>query len=994
MLEYQSMIPSEKLGTNVRALFGQDEFHARHIGPSTAQEAAMLTQLGFASRAELIRATVPPAILLDAPLALDAPVGEAQALAELRALAGRNQIWRSYIGAGYHGTLTPEPIRRNVLENPGWYTAYTPYQAEVAQGRLEALLNFQQMIMDLTGLPVANASLLDEATAAAEAMAMARRASKSKATRYFVDAATHPQLLAVLRTRARWMDIGIEEGDAETLTARAAEFFGAHLPSPDTQGRVRDFSAVIAALHTVGAKAVVGCDPLALMLVKSPGAMGADIAIGSAQRFGVPLGYGGPHAAFMSAREELVRTMPGRIIGVSVDATGQRALRMSLQTREQHIRRDKATSNICTAQALLANMASFYAVYHGPQGLLRIALRVNAMTRLLVRLTAASLRPLHEHWFDTLVFDTGAGADGVRQRAAALRINLRDFDREQAGSAAVAGRFGVALDETTTPADVADLAYALTGTRCDDTVLQAALDALQIEPDSLAPALRRDDAVLTHPVFNRYHSETEFVRYLKKLENRDISLVHSMIPLGSCTMKLNAAAEMAPVTWPEFADLHPFAPPEQAAGYAEMLGQLGRWLAEITGFAAVSFQPNSGAQGEYAGLLAIRDYLAAQGQQARDVCLIPASAHGTNPATAQMMGLRIVVVACDDQGNIDVADLDRKLAEHGPRVAALMVTYPSTHGVFEASIIEICRKVHEAGGQVYMDGANLNAQAGLTKPGLIGADVCHMNLHKTFCIPHGGGGPGMGPIAVAAHLAPFLPAPPFPSAGGSAGPAAGAAAAGGAARPASSVSAAPFGSALITTISWMYIRMMGASGIRKATELAILNANYIAARLQPYFPVLYRGAQGCVAHECILDMRGLKADYGVSAEDVAKRLMDYGFHAPTLSFPVADTLMIEPTESESQRELDRFCDAMIAIHGELQKVRSGEFDRDDNPLRRAPHTAQELAGDWTHAYSRELAAFPLPYVREAKFWPSVKRIDNAAGDRQLICSCPPMSDYE
>ncbi|MBN9425809.1 MAG: aminomethyl-transferring glycine dehydrogenase, partial [Burkholderiales bacterium] len=771
------MIPSEQLGTNVRALFGQDEFHARHVGPSAPQEAAMLAQLGFASRAELIRATVPAAILLDAPLALDAPVTEAQALAELRALAQRNQLWRSYIGAGYYGTFTPEPIRRNVLENPGWYTAYTPYQAEVAQGRLEALLNFQQMIIDLTGLPVANASLLDEATAAAEAMAMARRASKAKATRYFVDAATHPQLLAVLHTRARWMGIEISVGDADALAAQAGDFFGAHLPTPDTHGRVRDFSAQIAALHAAGAKAVIGCDPLALMLLKSPGAMGADIAIGSAQRFGVPLGYGGPHAAFMSAREELVRTMPGRIIGVSIDATGRRALRMSLQTREQHIRRDKATSNICTAQALLANMASFYAVYHGPQGLLRIALRVNAMARLLAHLLAPHLQPAHDRWFDTLVFDVGTDRDdAVRERAAALRINLRDFAAEGGRP----GCFGVAFDETTAPADVADLAYVLSGQRIGDATLQAALDALQIEPGSLPASLRRSDAVLTHPVFNRYHSETEFVRYLKKLENRDISLVHSMIPLGSCTMKLNAAAEMAPVSWPEFANLHPFVPPEQAAGYAEMLAQLGRWLAEITGFSAVSFQPNSGAQGEYAGLLAIRDYQAAHGQAQRDVCLIPASAHGTNPATAQMMGLRIVVVACDEQGNIDVADLDRKIAEHRERIAALMVTYPSTHGVFEASIVEVCRKVHEAGGQVYMDGANLNAQAGLTKPGLIGADVCHMNLHKTFCIPHGGGGPGMGPIAVAAHLTPFLPASPFPLGGADRDAGTGGAGAGGA----------------------------------------------------------------------------------------------------------------------------------------------------------------------------------------------------------------------
>jgi glycine dehydrogenase len=980
------MIPSENPG-DVRALLNHDEFHARHIGPSPGQEAAMLATLGFDSREGLVRATVPRDILLDAPLALDAPVPEAQALAELRELAGRNELWRSYIGAGYHGTLLPEPIRRNMLENPGWYTSYTPYQAEVAQGRLEALLNFQQMVIDLTGLPIANASLLDEATAAAEAMAMARRASKSKASRYLVDAATHPQVLAVVSTRAKWMGIEVTIGDAEAELAgeSAGRFFGAHLQTPDTFGRLRDFSAPIAALRAAGGRATVGSDPLALLLAKSPGAMGADIAIGSAQRFGVPMGYGGPHAAFMAAREDLLRTMPGRIIGVSKDAAGNPALRMALQTREQHIRRDKATSNICTSQALLANMAGLYAVYHGAQGLRRIALRVNAMARLLARLAAPALRPLHERWFDTLVFDLGAGAADARRRAHAMRINLRDYEAE----GAPAGRVGVALDETTGPTDVADLAWVLSGERVDATTLDAALSALGTEPASIPPALRRTDAVLTHPVFNRHHSETGFMRYLKRLENRDISLVHSMIPLGSCTMKLNAASEMAPVTWPEFANLHPFAPREQAAGYAAMLGQLGRWLAAITGFAAVSFQPNSGAQGEYAGLLAIRHYLAAQGQSHRDVCLIPSSAHGTNPASAQMMGLRIVVVACDAQGNIDVADLERRIAEHRDALAALMVTYPSTHGVFESSIVAVCRMVHAAGGQVYMDGANMNAQAGLTSPGLIGADVCHLNLHKTFCIPHGGGGPGMGPIAVAAHLAPYLPAEPFPLAGSDATAREAARTAAGEA----TVSAAPFGSALITTISWMYIRMMGASGIRKATEFAILNANYVAQRLAPYFPVLYRGQNGEVAHECILDMRHLKADYGVSAEDVAKRLMDYGFHAPTLSFPVADTLMVEPTESESKEELDRFCEAMIAIHGELQRVASGALDRDDNPLKGAPHTAAEIAGEWTHRYSREEAAFPLPWVREAKFWPSVKRVDNAAGDRHLVCTCPPVSDY-
>jgi len=971
----------EQIGRGLASLTGDDAFHARHLGPAGADEREMLAALGVSTRDALIDDTVPDSIRLRAPLALPAPASEAAALAELRAIASRNQVWRSYIGAGYHGTITPEPIRRNVFENPGWYTAYTPYQAEIAQGRLEALLNYQQMVIDLTGLPIANASLLDEATAAAEAMAVARRASKAASNRYLVDAGTHPQVIAVLRTRARWLGWEVVVGDACLPGTLAGGFFGAHLQSPDTRGRLRDWSSVIDALHAQGALAAVGCDPLASLLVRSPGSMGADIAIGSAQRFGVPLGYGGPHAAFMAVREALVRMMPGRIIGVSQDAAGQPALRMALQTREQHIRRDKATSNVCTAQALLANMAGFYAVWHGPQGLLRIALRINALARMLALLVApAGRRPAYDHWFDTLAFDVGGTLAEVIRRANALAINLRNYSKE--GSP---GLVGIALDETVTLADIADLAYVLTGDRPQVKALEALGAEIEIEPGSIPEALRRRDAVLTHPVFSRHHSETEFVRYLKRLENRDLSLVHAMIPLGSCTMKLNAAAEMAPVSWPEFANLHPFAPAEQAEGYRMMLTQLGDWLCAITGFKAISFQPNSGAQGEYAGLLAIRNWQIARGERARDVCLIPSSAHGTNPATAHMMGLKIVVVACDSQGNIDTADLRAKIDVHRDQLCALMVTYPSTHGVFESAIRELCDWVHDAGGQVYMDGANLNAQAGLTQPALIGADVCHMNLHKTFCIPHGGGGPGMGPIAVAAHLAPHLPADPFRS---------GADTAGDSPDPSGSVSAAPFGSALITTISWMYIRMMGASGIRAATEVAILNANYIAARLVPYFLVLYTGEKGRVAHECILDLRHLKTQFGVTAEDIAKRLMDYGFHAPTLSFPVADTLMIEPTESESKAELDRFCDAMISIHGELRSIASGEFDRIDNPLKQAPHTASEVAGNWTHPYSRERAVFPLEWIRAAKFWPSVKRIDNAAGDRQLVCSCPPISDYQ
>ena len=920
-------------------LLDRDGFAARHIGPPPSAQDEMLATIGAATVDALVREVVPRDILIEQPLGLGEPKTEAEALAEISEHAAHNELWRNFIGMGYYGTHTPAVIQRNVFENPGWYTAYTPYQAEISQGRLEALLNYQQMVIDLTGLPVANASLLDEATAAAEAMAMIRRSSKSKASAFFVDAAVHPQVIAVMRTRARWLGIELMVGE----DVQPDKVFGAHVQYPDTLGRVRDFSEVIRRVHAAQGLVSMGTDLLALMLLRSPGALGADIAIGSAQRFGVPMGYGGPHAAFMACRDELKRTMPGRIIGVSVDAAGRPALRMALQTREQHIRRDKATSNICTAQALLANMAGFYAVYHGPGGLERIARRANFMARLL----ASLVTPKHPAYFDTVVVPAG----DVKAKATAKRINLRYLDKEVA----------VSFDELTSLDDVADVAEVLTGKRPD-----ALAAAQKLRGESIPAGLRRSDPVLTHPVFNRYHTETEMMRYLKRLENRDLSLVHAMIPLGSCTMKLNAAAELLPLSWPRFARMHPFAPAEQARGYREMLGELERMLAEITGFAAVSLQPNSGAQGEYAGLLAIRSYHAARGEGTRDVCLIPASAHGTNPATAQMMGLRIVVVGCDSHGNVDTADLERKIAEHGPRVAALMITYPSTHGVFEEAIVQICKQVHAAGGQVYMDGANLNALAGLAKPALIGADVCHINLHKTFCIPHGGGGPGMGPIAVAAHLADHLP---------------------------QHVSAAPYGSALILPISWMYIRMMGARGIRRATETAILNANYIAARLQRHFPILYTGAQGRVAHECILDLRKLKETCGVSAEDVAKRLMDYGFHSPTLSFPVADTLMVEPTESESKEELDRFCDAMISIHGEIEQVKRGAWDRSDNPLKNAPHTALELAGDWKHAYSREEAAYPKPWLRAAKYWPPVKRIDNVAGDRNLVCTCPPMDAY-
>jgi glycine dehydrogenase len=928
-------------------LLNKGEFAGRHLGSDEAAQRQMLETLKVGSLDALVREVVPAGILLKEPLALGEAMREPEALAQLSAHAMRNEVWRSFIGMGYHGTHTPAVIQRNVLENPGWYTAYTPYQAEISQGRLEGLLNFQQMVIDLTGLPVANASLLDEATAAAEAMAMIRRSAKSKAAAFFVDSAVHPQVLSVMRTRAKWLGIELIVGD----DVQPEKVFGAYLQYPDTFGRIRDFSEVIQKIHAAQGLVSMGTDLLALLLMRSPGAMGADVAIGSAQRFGVPMGFGGPHAAFMACRDEYKRSMPGRIIGVSVDAAGRPALRMALQTREQHIRRDKATSNICTAQALLANMAGFYAVYHGPRGLTRIALRANYMARLL----AAHVDCESKSFFDTVVVKVSS-AEAVRSRASAKRINLRYLD---------GARVAVSFDELTSLEDVADVAEAISGKK-------PVLENLGVEPTSIPPQLRRSDAVLSHPVFNRYHTETEMMRYLKRLENRDLSLVHSMIPLGSCTMKLNAAAELLPVSWPRFAALHPFAPAGQVRGTLEMIRELEGMLAEVTGFAGVSLQPNSGAQGEYAGLLAIRDYLAAKGEGERDVCLIPASAHGTNPASAQMMGLRIVVVACDQNGNVDLEDLERKVAEHRPRLAALMITYPSTHGVFEEAIVQICEAVHAAGGQVYMDGANLNALAGLAKPAQIGADVCHINLHKTFCIPHGGGGPGMGPIAVASHLTPFLPHHPLEG---------------------NAVSAAPYGSALILPISWMYLCMMGAGGVRRATELAILNANYIAARLAPYFPVLYKGARGRVAHECILDLRKLKPSCGVSAEDVAKRLMDYGFHSPTLSFPVADTLMVEPTESESKEELDRFCDAMIAIHAEVEQIRGGGWDRADNPLKNAPHTSLELAGDWKHLYSREQAAFPRPWLRAAKYWPPVKRIDNAAGDRNLICTCPPIEAY-
>ncbi len=929
-------------------LEGRDEFVARHIGPNAAEQEKMCAEIGVRDRAELIEQTVPAGIRLPADLPLGAPMTEHAALAKLKALADQNQIKKSFIGLGYYGTHLPPVIQRNVLENPGWYTAYTPYQAEIAQGRLEALLNYQQMVIDLTGLELANASLLDEATAAAEAMTMARRCSKSASNAFFVDADAFPQTLDVIRTRAGYFGFELIVGAGET--AADHDVFGALLQTPNAKGEIRDFSATIAALKTKNTVTAVACDLLALVLTKSPGEMGADIALGSSQRFGIPMGFGGPHAAFFACKDEHKRSVPGRIIGVSKDARGKTALRMALQTREQHIRREKANSNICTSQVLLANMAGLYAVWHGPEGLKRIARRIHRLTCLL-----AQALDVQGDFFDTIQVKVGAGETATLQASA---FNMRHIDTETVG---------ISLDETTTREDVAALAQLLGKSieaDCNDAI-----------PDSL----RRTSPFLTHPVFNTHHTEHAMLRYLKSLQNKDLALDHAMIPLGSCTMKLNAAAEMMPVSWPALGALHPFAPAEQVAGYAQMIGELASWLTAITGFDALCVQPNSGAQGEYAGLVSIRRYQTAQGQGHRNICLIPKSAHGTNPATAHMAGLTVVVVDCDDSGNVAVADLKAKAEQYADKLSCLMLTYPSTHGVFEEAVMGMCTIIHSHGGQVYMDGANLNAQVGLTSPGHIGADVSHINLHKTFAIPHGGGGPGMGPIGLKAHLAPHAPGHIFAADRvGSQG----------------AVSAAPFGSASILPISWMYIAMMGGSGLKQATEVAILNANYVAARLNPHYPVLYTGSHGRVAHECILDIRAIKAAIGIAEIDIAKRLMDYGFHAPTVSFPVAGTLMVEPTESENQAELDRFCDAMIAIRNEIRKIEAGEWPQDDNPLKHAPHTqADVIGGEWNRPYSPETAVFPLPYVAANKFWPSVNRIDDVYGDRNLFCVCVPMEDY-
>ncbi len=927
----------------------------------------MLGTLGYDSMDALIDAAVPADIRLRRPLHLPAALSESEALNELRGIAARNQVFRSYLGGGYSGTITPPVIQRNILENPGWYTAYTPYQPEIAQGRLEALLNFQTMVCDLTGLAIANASLLDEATAAAEAMHLcyAVRGEPGKRNMFFVSDACLPQTIGVVRTRAQPLGIEVVVGDHREAKI-GANCFGALVQYPAAGGEIYDYEAFIAGVHAAGAMAVVAADILALCLLRPPGEFGADIAVGSTQRFGVPLGFGGPHAAYFATRDEFKRQMPGRLVGVSKDAQGRHAYRLSLQTREQHIRRDKATSNICTAQVLLAVIASMYTVYHGPEGLRAIARRVHRLTGALAAgLQRLGLQTAPTPFFDTLRVTVGPGlAAGIIEAAAAKRINLRAIDD---------ATIGVSLDETVNLVDLQDLWSVFHGG--DALGFDPAAFVETLPPADFPPPLARTSAFLTHPVFQRFHTETEMLRYLRRLESRDLSLTTSMIPLGSCTMKLNATAEMFPVTWPEFGRMHPFAPAGQAEGYRVLAHELEKWLAEITGFAAISLQPNAGSQGEYAGLLAIRAYHEKRGEGTRDICLIPTSAHGTNPASAVMAGYRVVPVKCDAHGNIDLPDLRARAEEHRERLAALMITYPSTHGVFESTIREICQVTHERGGQVYMDGANLNAQVGLCRPGDIGADVCHLNLHKTFCIPHGGGGPGVGPIGVAAHLAKFLPGDPR-------------------IEGSHAVSAAPLGSASILVISWLYIAMMGRTGLAEASKLAILNANYMAKRLGAHFPVLYRGNAGLVAHECILDLRDAKASAGIEVEDVAKRLMDYGFHAPTVSWPVAGTVMIEPTESESLEELDRFCDAMIAIAGEIKAIESGAADRADNALKNAPHTASAVTSDtWHHAYSREQAAFPAPYLREHKFWPSVGRIDSVYGDRNLVCSCPPMEDY-
>ncbi|MGR5209517.1 aminomethyl-transferring glycine dehydrogenase [Vibrio rotiferianus] len=949
----------------LQSLSTQNEFVARHNGPNKSDQQKMLEAINAVSLDALINETVPAQIRLEQPLNLAEAKSEADMLVAMREFADQNQVKRTFIGQGYYNTFTPNVILRNVMENPGWYTAYTPYQPEISQGRLEALLNYQQMVMDLTGMEIANASLLDEATAAAEAMTLCKRAGKSKSNVFFVADDVHPQTIEVVKTRAKFIGFEVLVGSLESLPEQ--DVFGALVQYPGTTGEVRDLTDIIAKAQANKTLVTVATDLLASALLKPAGEMGADVAIGSAQRFGVPMGYGGPHAAFMATRDKHKRTMPGRVIGVSIDTNGNQALRMAMQTREQHIRREKATSNICTAQALLANMASFYAVYHGAEGLRTIARRTHHMTAILAAgLTKGGFELAHNSFFDTITINTGAQTEDLYAKALAADLNLRKLGTQ----------LGVSFDETTTVADVEAL-FAVFGVK--EEVAALSTEIADNEFAAIPEALRRTTEYLTHPVFNTHHSETQMMRYLKQLENKDFSLTHGMIPLGSCTMKLNAAAEMIPVTWPEFGSIHPFAPAEQAAGYAALAKDLKEKLCEITGYDAFSLQPNSGASGEYAGLIAIQRYHESRGEGHRNVCLIPSSAHGTNPATASMVSMKVVVVKCDEEGNIDIDDLAAKIEKHKDNLSSIMITYPSTHGVYEEQVKEVCEMVHAAGGQVYLDGANMNAQVGLTTPGFIGSDVSHLNLHKTFCIPHGGGGPGMGPIGVKSHLAPFLPGHIENGADGEN----------------FAVSAADMGSASILPISWAYIAMMGEAGLTDATKVAILNANYVMETLRPHYPVLYRGTNGRVAHECIIDIRPLKEETGISEEDIAKRLMDYGFHAPTMSFPVAGTLMVEPTESEDLEELDRFCDAMIAIREEMAKVKNGEWPLDNNPLVNAPHTQVDLAKDeWDRPYSRELGCFPSKATKSWKYWPTVNRVDNVYGDRNLICSCPSIDNYE
>ncbi|EPW6422861.1 TPA: aminomethyl-transferring glycine dehydrogenase [Vibrio parahaemolyticus] len=949
----------------LQSLSTQNEFVGRHNGPKLSDQQKMLEAINAVSLDALISETVPANIRLEQPMTLAEAKSEADMLATMKQFAKQNQVKRTFIGQGYYNTFTPNVILRNVLENPGWYTAYTPYQPEISQGRLESLLNFQQMVIDLTGMEIANASLLDEATAAAEAMTLCKRAGKSKSNVFFVADDVHPQTIEVVKTRAKFIGFEVLVGSLESLPEQ--DVFGALVQYPSTTGEVRDLTDIIAKAQANKTLVTVATDLLASTLLKPAGEMGADVAIGSAQRFGVPMGYGGPHAAFMATRDKHKRTMPGRVIGVSIDAKGNQALRMAMQTREQHIRREKATSNICTAQALLANMASFYAVYHGAEGLRTIARRTHHMTAILAAgLTKGGFELAHNSFFDTITINTGEKTQDLYKKALAADINLR----------VLPGKLGISLDETTTVADVEAL-FAVFGVKEDVAALSTEIAGNEFA--AIPEALRRTSEYLTHPVFNTYHSETQMMRYLKQLENKDFSLTHGMIPLGSCTMKLNAAAEMIPITWPEFGSIHPFAPAEQAAGYAALAKDLKEKLCEITGYDAFSLQPNSGASGEYAGLIAIQRYHESRGEGHRNVCLIPSSAHGTNPATASMVSMKVVVVKCDDEGNIDIDDLAAKIEKHKDNLSSIMITYPSTHGVYEEKVKEVCEMVHAAGGQVYLDGANMNAQVGLTSPGFIGSDVSHLNLHKTFCIPHGGGGPGMGPIGVKSHLAPFLPGHIENGIEGED----------------FAVSAADFGSASILPISWAYIAMMGEAGLSNATKVAILNANYVMERLRPHYPVLYRGKNGRVAHECIIDIRPLKEETGISEEDIAKRLMDYGFHAPTMSFPVAGTLMVEPTESEDLAELNRFCDAMISIREEMTKVKNGEWPLENNPLVNAPHTQVDLsAEEWDRPYSRELGCFPSKATKSWKYWPTVNRVDNVYGDRNLICSCPSIDNYE